>query len=83
MKTKIILNGENENARQSNKEFEKQYMSAVLLSLYENKMINYQQYEECKRRLKIVQLDFEDPLHIMCVESGRRNKQRRPQMKGG
>lgn len=54
MKTKIILNGENENARRSNKEFEKQYMRAVLLSLYENKMINDQQYEECKRRLKIV-----------------------------
>ncbi len=54
MKTKIILNGENENARQSSKEFEKQYMRAVLLSLYENKMINDRQYEECKRRLKIV-----------------------------
>lgn len=54
MKTKIILNGENENARQSNKEFEKQYMRAVLLSLYENKMLNDRQYEECKRRLKIV-----------------------------
>lgn len=54
MKTKVLLNEENKNARQPNKEFEKQYINAALLSLYKAEIITFKQYEECKRRLKIV-----------------------------
>lgn len=53
MKTKVILEGQNEYAKQENKEFEKQYMRAVLIALLEDKKISKTQYDECKRRLKI------------------------------
>lgn len=54
MKTKVILEGQNEYAKQQeNKEFEKQYMRAVLIALLEDKKISKSQYDECKRRLKI------------------------------
>ena len=53
MKTKIILESQNEYAKQENKKFEKEYMKAILLALLEDKKINRTQYEECKKRLKI------------------------------
>lgn len=53
MKTKVILEGQNEYAKQENKEFEKQYMRAVLIALLEDKKISKTQYDECKRLLKI------------------------------
>lgn len=54
MKTKVISDSQNEYAKQENKEFEKAYMKAMLLALLEDKKINNAQYDECKRRLKIV-----------------------------
>lgn len=53
MKTKVILESQNEYAKQENEEFEKQYMRAVLIALLEDKKISKSQYDECKRRLKI------------------------------
>lgn len=53
MKTKVILESQNEYAKQENKEFEKVYMKAVLMALLEDKKICKAQYDECKRRLKI------------------------------
>ncbi len=53
MKTKVILEGQNKYAKQDNKEFEKVYMRAMLIALFENKKITKAQYDECKRRLKI------------------------------
>ena len=54
MKTKVILENQNDYAKQENKDFEKQYMRAMLIALLENKKITKAQYEECKRRLKII-----------------------------
>ena len=54
MKTKIILESQNNYAKQENKDFEKQYMRAMLIALLEDKKITKAQYEECKRRLKII-----------------------------
>lgn len=53
MKTKVILESQNEYAKQDNKEFEKAYMKAMLIALLEDKKISKVQYNECKRRLKI------------------------------
>lgn len=53
MKTKVILESQNEYAKQENKEFEKQYMRAVLIALIEDKKISKSQYDACKQRLKI------------------------------
>ncbi len=53
MKTKVISEGQNDSAKQENKDFEKQYMSAMLIALLEDKKISRVQYDECKRRLKI------------------------------
>lgn len=53
MKTKVILEGQNEFVKQENKEFEKVYMRAMLIALFEDKKISKVQYDECKRRLKI------------------------------
>lgn len=53
MKTKVILESQNEYAKQENKEFEKVYIKAVLMALLEDKKISKAQYDECKRRLKI------------------------------
>ena len=53
MRTKVIMESQNEYAKQENKEFEKQYMRAMLISLLEDKKISRAQYDECKRRLKI------------------------------
>lgn len=53
MKTKIILESQNEYAKQENKEFEEVYMRAMLLALLEDKKISKAQYDECKKRLKI------------------------------
>lgn len=47
------MEGQNEYAKQENKEFEKQYMRAVLIALLEDKKISKAQYDACKRRLKI------------------------------
>lgn len=53
MKTKVILESQNEYAKQENKEFEKEYMRAMLIALLEDKKISKAQYDECKKRLKI------------------------------
>ena len=53
MKTKIIFENQNDYAKDKNKEFEGQYMKAILLALLEDRKINQAQYDECKRRLKI------------------------------
>lgn len=53
MKTKVILEKQNEYAKQENKEFEKQYNRAILLALLDDKKISKEQYDECKRRLMI------------------------------
>lgn len=53
MKTKVILESQNEYARQENKEFEKEYMKAMLIALLEDKKISKIQYDACKKRLKI------------------------------
>lgn len=53
MKTKVISDSQNEYAKQENKEFEKLYMKAILIALLEDKKICREQYDECKRRLKI------------------------------
>ena len=53
MKTKVILESQNEYAKQENKEFKKVYIKAMLIALLEDKKINKAQYDECKRRLKI------------------------------
>ena len=53
MKTKIILESQNDYAKQKNKDFEVQYMRAMLIALLEDKKITKAQYEECKRCLKI------------------------------
>lgn len=53
MKTKVILEGQNDYAKQSNKDFESQYMRAVLIALLTDNKISKAQYDECKRRLKI------------------------------
>ena len=53
MKTKVILEGQNDYAKQENKDFETQYMRAILIALLENKKITKAQYEECKRKLKL------------------------------
>ena len=53
MKTKVIMESQNDYAGQENKNFERQYMKAMLLALLEDKKINRVQYDECKRRLKI------------------------------
>lgn len=53
MKTKVILESQNKYAKQENKEFEKQYMRAILIALLEDKKISKAQYDACKRRLKI------------------------------
>lgn len=71
MKTKIIFENQNDCAKDKSKEFEGQYMKAILLALLEGGKINQAQYDECKRRLKINQLDFQITLNIMCVEKGR------------
>lgn len=54
MKTKVIPESQNDYAKQENKDFETQYMRAMLIALLENKKITKAQYEECKRRLKII-----------------------------
>lgn len=54
MKTEVILEKQSDFAKQENKEFENAYMKAMLLALLEDKKINNAQYDECKRRLKIV-----------------------------
>ena len=54
MKTKVILESQNNYAKQENKDFEAQYMRAMLIALLEDKKITQAQYEECKRRLKII-----------------------------
>lgn len=53
MRTKVIVESQNEYAKQENKEFEKQYMRAILIALLEDKKISRAQHDECKRRLKI------------------------------
>lgn len=53
MKTKIILECQNEYAKQENKEFEKEYMKAMLIALLEDKKISKTEYDACKKRLKI------------------------------
>lgn len=53
MKTKIILESQNEYAKQENKDFGKEHMKAMLIALLDDKKINRAQYEECKKRLKI------------------------------
>lgn len=53
MKTKVILESQNEYAKQENKEFEKAYMRAILIALLEDKKISKAQYDACKKRLKI------------------------------
>lgn len=55
MKTKVILESQNEYAKQSNKEFEKEYIRAMLIALLEDKKISRTQYDECRKRLKIEQ----------------------------
>ncbi len=54
MKTKVILEAQNDYAKQANEEFDKEYMKGILLALLENEKISRAQYDECKRRLKIV-----------------------------
>ena len=53
MKTKVILERQNEYAKQDNKGFEKAYMRAMLIALLEDKKITKAQYDACKRYLKI------------------------------
>lgn len=53
MRTKVIVECQNEYAKHENKEFEKQYMRAMLIALLEDKKISKAQYDECKRRLTI------------------------------
>lgn len=53
MKTKVILESQNKYAKQLNKEFEKEYMRAMLIALLEDKKISKAQYDECKRRLRM------------------------------
>ncbi|MDE6659989.1 MAG: hypothetical protein K2K01_07775 [Eubacterium sp.] len=53
MKTKIIMESQNEYAKQENKEFEKKYMRAMLIALLEDKKISKTQYDACKKHLKI------------------------------
>lgn len=53
MKTKVILESQNEYAKQENQAFEKAYMRAMLLALLEDKKISKAQYEACKQQLKI------------------------------
>ena len=53
MKTKVILESQNDYAKQENKDFETQYMRAMLIALLEDKKISKAQYEECKRKLKL------------------------------
>ena len=53
MKTKIIFENQNDCAKDKSKEFEGQYMKAILLALLEGGKINQAKYDECKRRLKI------------------------------
>ena len=53
MKTKVVLESQNDYAKQESKDFETQYMRAMLIALLEDKKITKAQYEECKRRLKI------------------------------
>lgn len=54
MKTKVVLESQNDNAKQKNKDFEVQYMRAMLIALLEDKKITQAQYEECKKRLEII-----------------------------
>lgn len=54
MKTKVILEAQNDYAKQTNHEFDKEYMKGILLALLEKEKISQAQYDECKRRLKIV-----------------------------
>ncbi len=53
MKTKVILEIQNDYTKENNKDFEKLYMKAMLLALLEDKKISRVQYDECKIRLKI------------------------------
>ena len=53
MKTKFILESQNDYAKQENKDFEIQYTRAMLIALLEDKKITKTQYEECKRKLKL------------------------------
>lgn len=53
MNTKIILESQNEYAKQKNKNFEKEYMRAMLIALLDDKKISKAQYDACKKRLKI------------------------------
>lgn len=54
MKTKVIMEGQNDYAKQKNKNFEMQYMKAMLLALLESKKISPAQYEKCRERLGIL-----------------------------
>lgn len=54
MKTKVILESQSDYAEQENKKFEKEYIKAMLIALLQAGKINQSQYDECKRRLKIV-----------------------------
>ena len=53
MKTKVILESQNDYLKQENKNFETQYMRAMLIALFEDKKITKAQYDECKRKLKL------------------------------
>ena len=53
MKTKVILESQNDYAKKENKDFETLYMRARLIALLEDKKITKAQYEECKRKLKL------------------------------
>ena len=53
MKTKVVLESQNDYAKQKNKNFEAQYMRTMLIALLEDKKITKAQYEECKRKLKL------------------------------
>ena len=54
MKTKIIFESQNENAKQKNvsKEFENEIKKSIFLVLKERGYLTQNQYEECLKKLK-------------------------------
>ncbi len=54
MKTKVIFPEKNKYARSVSEEFDRNFTEALLLALYEKKLISFSQYEQCRRRLRFI-----------------------------
>lgn len=54
MKTKVIFPEKNKYAGSVSEEFDKNLTEALLLALYEEKLMSFSQYEQVRRRLRLI-----------------------------